>query len=158
MKVINFGDTTRIAFVVEGAPVAQGRPRASAHGGKVRLRDTEESKAYKRMVGTVAMVAMNRQGLKPFAAHIPLVAELLFLFPRAKSTKLEYMTKKPDLDNLEKAILDALNKVAYDDDSDIVRVIKDKDFVRPGEAPGVDVLIRQLRPGEIRARGNNYEI
>ena len=29
-------------------------------------------------------------------------------------------TKKPDLDNVAKIILDSLNKIAYDDDSQIV--------------------------------------
>lgn len=31
-------------------------------------------------------------------------------------------TKKPDIDNITKVVLDALNKVAYEDDTQIVEV------------------------------------
>lgn len=35
---------------------------------------------------------------------------------------LDYPTKKPDLDNIAKIILDSLNKIAYEDDSQIVEL------------------------------------
>lgn len=36
---------------------------------------------------------------------------------------LEYPTKKPDLDNIVKVILDSLNGIAYKDDSQVVKLI-----------------------------------
>ena len=49
-------------------------------------------------------------------------------------------TKKPDADNLAKAILDALNGVAYPDDAQIVTLTVRK---RYGEADMVHVLIEE---------------
>ena len=36
---------------------------------------------------------------------------------------LEYPTKKPDIDNIVKIILDSLNGIAYKDDSQVVKLI-----------------------------------
>lgn len=37
-------------------------------------------------------------------------------------------TKRPDLDNLQKAVLDALNGIAWADDSQIVRITAKKEY------------------------------
>ena len=37
-------------------------------------------------------------------------------------------TKKPDIDNMQKAVLDALNGLAWDDDSQIVKVTAEKEY------------------------------
>lgn len=47
-------------------------------------------------------------------------------------------TKKPDCDNIAKIICDALNGIAYYDDSQIVKIEVDKVY---NETPGVDVVI-----------------
>ena len=66
--------------------------------------------------------------------------------PTASSIKTEQVstrkpyTKKPDADNLAKAILDALNGVAYPDDAQIVKLTVRK---RYGEADMVHVLIEE---------------
>ncbi|MEG2918856.1 MAG: RusA family crossover junction endodeoxyribonuclease [Clostridium sp.] len=39
---------------------------------------------------------------------------------------LEYPLKKPDADNITKIVLDSLNKIAYDDDSQVVEMIVSK--------------------------------
>lgn len=54
--------------------------------------------------------------------------DLLFCFKKAKSCKKDYHTQRPDLDNLEKAILDGLNKVAFVDDCQVVELNSKKVF------------------------------
>lgn len=54
--------------------------------------------------------------------------DLLFCFKKAKSCKKDYHTQRPDLDNLEKAILDGLNKVAFLDDCQVVELNSKKVF------------------------------
>lgn len=58
----------------------------------------------------------------------PLEIRIVFNFKRAKSSKDLYVTKRPDLDNLQKSVFDALNKVAWKDDSQIIRVHAEKNF------------------------------
>jgi Holliday junction resolvase RusA-like endonuclease len=52
----------------------------------------------------------------------------------------ERPTKKPDLDNLAKSVLDALNGVIYQDDSQIVSLHMTKVY---SQYPGIDLLIRE---------------
>lgn len=54
--------------------------------------------------------------------------DLLFCFKKAKSCKKDYHTQRPDIDNLEKAILDGLNKVAFVDDCQVVEMKSQKIF------------------------------
>ena len=54
--------------------------------------------------------------------------DLLFCFKKAKSCKKDYHTQRPDLDNLEKAILDGLNKTAFLDDCQVVEMKSQKVF------------------------------
>ena len=50
-------------------------------------------------------------------------------------------TKKIDCDNLAKAILDSLNKIAYDDDSGISMLVVDKIY---GEMPRVEITLEEI--------------
>ena len=51
--------------------------------------------------------------------------------------------KKPDVDNLAKIVLDSLNKIAYDDDVQVCRLLVEK---RYGETPQVLVRLSELEP------------
>lgn len=53
--------------------------------------------------------------------------------------------KKPDMDNIVKVIADALNSVAYQDDSQVVLVKAKKVY---SALEGVDVTIEEYRKGE----------
>ena len=50
-------------------------------------------------------------------------------------------TKKPDLDNVIKAVLDALNGVAYKDDSRIVRIEARKEY---SDSPRLEIHIKDV--------------
>lgn len=52
-------------------------------------------------------------------------------------------TKKPDLDNVAKIILDALNGIAYKDDSQVVRLHIEKEYA-DDDKPRVEVILREL--------------
>ena len=53
--------------------------------------------------------------------------------------------KRPDLDNLIKSVLDALNGVAYKDDCQIVTMLSRKNYA---EAPYVKVILNDEKPKE----------
>ena len=119
-----------IYFKIEGKPVPQGRPRAVRMGKGVRMYDPPKSKAYKQVVGLKGRSYMARNHLAPYTE--PLRVTLGFYFKPPKSytkkrlkaieSKYELYIKKPDVDNLAKGVCDALNKICYEDDSQIVEM------------------------------------
>ena len=110
-----------IRLWVPGPPIAQQRPRAVAVKGKARVyHPNGASKQYKRQIALKARQAFS----DPLAG--PVVLALRFCMPRPKSrvwkTKempREWHTKKPDIDNLMKSVMDALNGIAWHDDSQV---------------------------------------
>ena len=126
-----------IEFKVEGRPVPQPRPRVYRTAtGKSKAVNSRQSINYKRIVKYAALSEMNKQRLT--MTDRPLAMRLTFVFapPKSytkkkieavKSGELRY-TKKPDLDNLAKAILDACNNTVYKDDSQIITLSINKEY------------------------------
>lgn len=57
---------------------------------------------------------------------------------------LMFPTKKPDIDNIAKSILDALNKLAYRDDTQVGPLHMEKHYA---EDPRVEVEIEEIKNG-----------
>ncbi len=72
----------------------------------------------------------------------PLAAETVFYLTRPKSRpkKHKYPDRKPDADNLEKSIYDALEGIIYKNDSRIV----DKTFKKRYGDPRVEITIKEV--------------
>jgi len=127
---------------VYGLPVAQGRPRARAFRvgafTRVSVYDPANSKDWKR---TVQAQALERKPATP--AEGPLSMSLAFLLPRPKSLpkRERHHIKKPDADNLAKAVKDALRGVVYRDDSQIVDLHVTKGY---DPAPGVVIRVERV--------------
>jgi Holliday junction resolvase RusA-like endonuclease len=126
-----------VTFVVEGDPVAQPRPRISTAGGfgRAYVPSGHGIHAYRLDVQAAARRAFRR----PLDGPVEVV--LQFELPRPKShwckrglsSSAPAYPGKPDWDNLSKAVCDALNAVAYHDDSQIVRTTVTKTYI-PGRA------------------------
>jgi hypothetical protein len=67
------------------------------------------------------------------------------VLPEPPEEPENYVVTTPDLDNLEKALLDGLNEVAYTDDRLVVVKSSAKMYVKPGEEPRVSVVVAPLR-------------
>lgn len=118
------------AFIHYGEPKGKGRARhrsVKTKSGKVfsqtyTPKETEDAEDYFR---SAAERAMNGQPL--FVGPMVVTGIFMRSVPKSFSAKKREMalrgeirpTSKPDLDNYEK-LLDALNKVVWDDDSDII--------------------------------------
>jgi Holliday junction resolvase RusA-like endonuclease len=117
-----------IRITVNGNPVAQPRPKAQKRGGFVHIYTPDKKiKPYKQAIQLAARVAMA--GHQPLEG--PLSVCIIFGFKRPKShTKKQREdlchVQKPDLDNLAKAVCDALNEIAWVDDSQVSRMILEK--------------------------------
>ena len=49
-----------------------------------------------------------------------------------------------DIDNVQKAILDALNRVAYDDDVQVVAIVARKQYDKAGASGAVHIRISDM--------------
>lgn len=120
----------KLMFEIPGSPIGQGRPKFSTINGHAKAYDPEKSRNYKAYVRLLATQAMKEQGFEMIEGPCSLDILAFFEVPKSKSKKfreaalsgLEYPTKKPDIDNIIKAIQDALNGLAYKDDALIVKL------------------------------------
>lgn len=79
----------------------------------------------------------------------PLMIGMTFNLPRPKSMRGNTdppHVVKPDVDKLERAVLDALTGIAYRDDSQVVGISSRKRYASEftGEAPGVTLVITDV--------------
>jgi Holliday junction resolvase RusA-like endonuclease len=108
-------------FVVYGIPVPQARAGRQHYLDAVgdphsKAFDPSKSKDWKNTVGW--QVRSEYHG-KPHLG--PVVMDCYFYLPRPKRLpkKYQFHTRKPDLDNLLKAVKDALKGIIYKDDSQV---------------------------------------
>lgn len=131
-------------LTVEGKPVAASRPRFNSYTKAAY--DAPKARDYKAKIATEAIE--SKQAMLP--AETPLIASVKIYVPMteswAKKKKTELLGKpvisKPDIDNYLKLIFDALNTIAYPDDSAIVGF--DNCLKVYSEKPRIEVLIRTL--------------
>jgi len=133
-------------------PKAQPRARASVtKSGKVRAYDPGTAEGWKSLVALAA-----RDHLPESPIDGPLGINLNFLMPRpgGKCRKRPHPEddrlphdKKPDLDNLTKAVLDVLTQIGFwRDDSQIWRLTATKEMHRDkGGRPGCSVSVWRVR-------------
>jgi Holliday junction resolvase RusA-like endonuclease len=112
-----------ITIFIPGDPHGQGRARRSANGGMYKeKRDRRyERRVVRAFYESGCMAVKNDENLYGGAITIEITA--VFKPPRLSSKKLEllrYVTKTPDIDNIAKAILDGLNKMAFKDDRQVI--------------------------------------
>ncbi|MDY5881763.1 MAG: RusA family crossover junction endodeoxyribonuclease, partial [Roseburia sp.] len=119
-------------FVVEGKPVGKGRPRFKRMGNFVQTYTPAATADYEKLV------SLRFQNAGGVITDKPVRVEVVAFFAPPKSTKkrdrIEMLAnrilpeKKPDIDNIAKIILDALNGIAYKDDSQVVDLSVKKCF------------------------------
>ena len=105
--------TSFVEFTVEGKPIPKGRPRFTKSGHVYTPGQTLTfENAVKRKA---AGVMLTRQ---PFKGPVWVQVEAVMAPPK-KLTR-DYPSVRPDLDNIVKAVTDALNGICFDDDAQII--------------------------------------
>lgn len=132
--------TVSLHFLID--PVPKGRPRFTRSGHVYTPKKTKE---FEKLVKLKARQAVTEQ------LEGPLEMEVMFFIRKPKTVKREYPEVKPDLDNLEKALKDALNGVVYRDDAQIVRKISCKLYDTHGS---IQVKISQIGDIELSVFGS----
>ncbi|OIR16639.1 MAG: hypothetical protein BEU04_01510 [Marine Group III euryarchaeote CG-Bathy1] len=140
----------RIELTIPGKPVAQGRPRFYRRGSFVVATDPKASKVYKADIQYLAQKHKEDNNIDELLDG-PLGLDIMAYFPCPKSrwrkTKPrleEHHAKRPDADNIAKAIKDGLTGVFYHDDSQISELIIRKRIAPQGDAPRIEVSLYTL--------------
>ena len=136
-----------ITFTVPGNPVGKGRAKAARRGKFITMYTPAKTVNYEGLVAHAAHIAMAGRSLIAGAVSVELDIRLQIPASWSKKKQLQAAeglipaSKKPDIDNCEKAIFDGMNSVVWVDDVQVVKVSKRK---RYAETPGVVVIVREL--------------
>ena len=133
-----------ISFTIPGEPTAKGRARSFVRNGHVAHYTPEKTARYENLVRLAAQQAMC--GKAPIDGACALVVRAFLGIPASWSQKKQKAaaigeitpTKRPDLDNIVKAIKDGANGMAWRDDSQVIDVLASK---RYGTVPRVEIEI-----------------
>ena len=140
---------TMIDMTIDIKPLPQPRPRFARRGNFVTTYDTPKIKTYKKHIEIAVKNEMVSKNIS--MTERPLIINLTFTFAPPKSYpkykvkeimggKVQF-TKNVDVDNLAKAVMDAINGVAYKDDRQVVELNVKK---RYGEKDAVHIKIKEV--------------
>lgn len=121
-------ESAAVAFVIPGVAVGKGRPKFARRGNFVTAYTPERTANYENLVKLAAHRAMN--GRETIAVAVAVSCNILVEVepPASWSNKKRLSalsgdirpTSKPDLDNVAKGILDAMNDIVFKDDKQVV--------------------------------------
>jgi crossover junction endodeoxyribonuclease RusA len=137
---------TYLQLFVAGKPAPQGSKRyLGVKGG--RGITVESSKAAAPWRADVRDAVADHIGafFATFQPAEPVDVELCFVMPRPVSTpkrSTPAAVKRPDVDKLARAVLDALSSAGvWCDDSQVVRLVASKRIAQIGEKPGCHIWV-----------------
>ena len=139
-----------VRFTVPGAPKGKARARTTVRGrgGKSFSYTPEQTVLYENLIKSCyrqeasGMIFNDGQPLKvTIIAYYPIVKSISKKKKQQMLDDLMFPTKKPDIDNIAKSILDALNKLAYRDDTQVVTLHMEKHYANE---PRVEVEIEEI--------------
>lgn len=133
-----------VLFTIPGEPGAKGRPRFTRYGHAYTDKKTVEFENLVRVAFT-----QHVPGHQPYEGPCRVHIDAYFSIPKSASKKRKALmmcglirpTKRPDCDNIAKAVLDALNSVAYNDDKQIVEMVVRKWY---SDVPRTIVMIEEV--------------
>jgi len=135
-----------VTYRVEGHPQGKGRPKFRRQGNFVRTYTPQTTVSYENMIKASAMLAMGAS--EPLKTPVSVFIYVTKGIPASYSKKrfeaclagLELPTKKPDLDNVIKCFLDAMNDIVYLDDKQVVILHATQVY---GRDSAVEVLVKE---------------
>tara|TARA_S200002703_G_scaffold131480_1_gene119039 strand:+ start:2298 stop:2705 length:408 start_codon:yes stop_codon:yes gene_type:complete len=123
-----------IHIIVPGQPVGKGRPRFS----RGRVYTPQKTKDYERLVSNAAYAEMRQAGIEVLDQPVTLTILAQFEIPKSWAKWRQdaallgaFTPGKPDIDNVAKAVLDALNGIVYTDDKLVCDLVVKKRYGQP---------------------------
>lgn len=123
-----------IEFKVPGPPQGKARARTfyNQRAGHMSSVTPEKTVLYENLIKTRYIETIEKQMIPFQTLEGPLTVHISAYYEPPKSTsKKNYAkmmdntilpTKKPDIDNIAKVVLDALNGIAYKDDTQVINL------------------------------------
>ena len=118
--------TFMVTYMVEGNPVGKGRPKFARRGNFVSTYTPTKTRDYEDLIKDAAKKAMGSG--EPLETAVTVAIYITVPIPQSYSKKrteaclkgLERPIKKPDIDNIAKCFLDAMNEIVYLDDTQVL--------------------------------------
>ena len=138
----------QIMFTVPGQPHGKGRPRFARRGNFVKTYTDAKTSSYEDQIRFYALQAMGSS--EPLKTALEAFIYVRLPVPKSYPKKrvaaclsgLERPCKKPDIDNIAKTYLDAMNGVIFKDDTQVVDLHVKKVY---SAVAGVDVAIMEAK-------------
>lgn len=115
-----------ISFTIPGRPVPKGRPRLGVRGRKAFIYTPPKTREYEQLVGWTAKCS----GCRPIKGPVSVTLDV-------------FCRRKLDVDNIAKSVLDGLNGITYEDDSQVIELLVRKHKVKSKAEERVEIEIRE---------------
>ena len=125
----------------------KGRPRFARQGTFIKTYTDAKTLTYEKSIQTYAKQAMGSTSplIGAVAAYlhigIPIPPSYSKTRQKACIEGIERPTKKPDIDNIVKAVLDGMNGIVYLDDKQVVDLHLTKVY---SETEGIDIMVKEI--------------
>ncbi|MCC0671569.1 RusA family crossover junction endodeoxyribonuclease [Clostridioides sp. ES-S-0145-01] len=133
----------KVNFTVDGEPVGKERPRMNSI--TKRTYTPNKTKNYEELIKWLYQSKVKHY----FKGYIKMTLRCYYSIAKSNSKKVKEQkrnnvlrpSKKPDIDNVVKIVADALNEIAYKDDTQIVEVVASKYY---SDKPRVEVVLEDI--------------
>jgi len=138
--------TFMVTYQVEGNPVGKGRPKFARRGNFVSTYTPTKTRDYEDLIKDAARKAMGSNEL--LETPVTVAIYITVPIPQSYSKKRteaclsgsERPIKKPDIDNVAKCFLDAMNEIVYKDDTQVLTLHISKVY---GTVGMVEVMVKE---------------
>jgi len=135
-----------VTYQVEGNPVGKGRPKFARRGNFVSTYTPTKTRDYEDLIKDAARKAMGSNEL--LETPVTVAIYITVPIPQSYSKKRteaclsgsERPIKKPDIDNVAKCFLDAMNEIVYKDDTQVLTLHIAKVY---GTVGMVEVMVKE---------------
>lgn len=136
-----------IHFMAYGVPQPKGSARAFVPKGWTRAvvtSDNPKNKGWQQVVASAAQEAIAAESGALMAGPVGLTVDFFLQKPKSAPRSLLAHLKKPDLDKLVRSVKDALTKIVWTDDSQVVTVVARKTFAPEGYSPAAQIQVYEV--------------
>ena len=138
--------TFMVTYLVEGNPVGKGRPKFARRGNFVSTYTPTKTRDYEDLIKDSARQAMG--SAEVLETPVTVAIYITVPIPQSYSKKRteaclsgsERPIKKPDIDNVAKCFLDAMNEIVYKDDTQVLTLHITKVY---GTTGMVEVMVKE---------------